>query len=538
MFIRIKSNKSNSHSVLLVHGERIPGKKNPLLKIVKNFGVAKDTNHLEELKIQAEQYKTKLMNERPNYKTLKILANEDIRSCRSVNRGFNDIYAPIFASIFSQLQLKPAAIAKIQNLAIMRIAESCSKRRTAKIASEYGLDLNLETIYKTMDLLNDNKIENIKQIIYRNSINTLEQHNLNIDVLFYDLTTIYFENNNQSELKDFGFSKDGKHQHVQVMMALIVTRDGLPIGYELFPGNMYEGHTLIPVLTKLRDKYQINRVVLVADAALMNNVNLNELDRHEFEYVISARLKNSTEDIKQTALFDEDYKEIAQYDNGEEVDHILAKTIDAPQGRKLLCYYSSARARKNAYDREKALEKIKKYLDSSGKTKLTSALKKPYVKMEHKGQNNVILDEDAIAKDKAFDGYFALCTNIKNGCEKELLGYYRGLWQVEQSFRVMKHNLEIRPVFHYTQRRIKAHFALCYMAFCVIRQVEFKLKQSEIEMPMEKLNLALRKMRKVNIIDREGNGFEILEDPPPELVPVYQALCIKWPQKFKSTISM
>ena len=268
-----------------------------------------------------------------------------MRSCKSTNYGFDDMYSTAFSSIFAELSLKANDLSRIKDLTTMRIAESCSKRKTSQIAQEYGFELNLDSIYKTMDSLNDIKIEQIKQIIYLNTLSTLSRCNQQVDVLFYDLTTVYFETNSQDVLRDFGFSKDGKHQHVQIMMALMVTRQGLPIGYELFPGNSYEGHALVQVFKKLRDQYDINRVVLVEDAALMNNI---ELINNNFEYVISARTKNSKKEIK-TKIFDTtDYTELSKNENG--TDIIKSKVIELSESDKLICYHSEVRARKDAHD--------------------------------------------------------------------------------------------------------------------------------------------------------------------------------------------
>lgn len=207
--------------------------------------------------------------------------------------------------------------------------------------------------------------------------------------------------------------------------------------------------------------------------------------------------------------------------------------IELSESDQLICYHSEVRARKDAHDRDKAIDKINKYLESSGKSRLTGALKKPYVKLKKSKENgDIIIDEAKLEEAKQYDGYFGLRTNIKDAKADELLSYYRGLWQVEQSFRITKHNLEIRPVFHYNVRRIKAHFILCFMALAVLRQVEFKLRQANIDISIEQLNLYLRQMRKISIADHDGNYFILLEDPPLDLIPVYRILGIKWPQKF------
>ena len=123
--------------------------------------------------------------------------------------------------------------------------------------------------------------------------------------------------------------------------------------------------------------------------------------------------------------------------------------------------------------------------------------------------------------------------NAPDADPKELLLSYRGLWQVEQTFRIAKNNLEIRPVFHYSPRRIRAHFAICYMALALVRYVEFRLKNNALNIPCEQLHLMLDRMRKVHLVDSNGEKFEFLEDPPIELIPVYQTLKIKWHRRFQ-----
>jgi transposase len=144
----------------------------------------------------------------------------------------------------------------------------------------------------------------------------------------------------------------------------------------------------------------------------------------------------------------------------------------------------------------------------------------------------------AALEKKRYDGFFGLHTNIKDPNPNELLSLYRGLWQVEQTFRIAKSNLEIRPVFHYTPRRIRAHFIICYMALALVRYVEFALKCQNIHTPCQQLHILLDKMRKAKITDQNNITFEFLEEPPPDLVDIYQALHITWPKKFSHKINL
>jgi transposase len=532
MFVRKKPNKGGSITVLLQHSERVAGKKYSSTKIVKIFGTARTKKEIAILEKQAREYKARMDANFPKFEMMKIASSQDVKACCSYNIGFDDVYGKAFDAIFSKSDFKNNVIQGLRDLAIMRIASPASKRKTALISRDYGISCDAYDIYKFMDRITPAVITEIKKTVYNNTEKLLSNYAEEIDVLFYDLTTIYFETSTQDEIRDFGFSKDGKHHHVQIMLAAIVTKDGLPIDYQEFTGNTYEGHTLIPVLNEIRKNYQIRRVVLVADAALMNKINLHELDEQGIKYIIAARIKNVKEDIKKAILSDEGYDVISEKVNsdGNVKNVIKAKTIDTGNGDFIIAYHSTKRARKDAYDREKDIEKIYKYLESSGKNKLTSRLKKPYIKVT---KCSVTMDFEKLEEVKKYDGFFGLQTNITGADPIMFLSTYRGLWQIEQTFRITKTNLDIRPVFHYTPRRIRAHFAVCYTALALIRHIEFILKRNDLHTPSEQLHLMLDAMRKTRITNDKDKVFEFLEDPPPELVPIYKTLKITWPQKFK-----
>ena len=534
MFVRKKKNKGGSTSIMLVTGERISGKKHSVSRIVKNFGVAKDEEELAKLYNEAKNYKAHLEAINPKAKILKISSERDIKRCHSYNVGFNDVYGNAFDRFFNKLNLKPYLIQRLKDLVIMRIAEPTSKRKTAKIGSNYNKNHTVDDFYKLMDQLTENVIGEIKKNIYQHTKEMLAKHRRKIDVLFYDLTTVYFETCKQDELRDFGFSKDGKHQHVQVMLAIIVTKEGLPIDYEEFKGNSFEGHTLIPVINKIRERYNIDQATIVADAALMNRINLNELNSLGIKYIIAARIKNSKKEIKEQILQTNDYKVLHSdiNDDGGLGDQVKAKIINVDNHDSLIAFHSLKRSRKDANDRLAFLEKINKHLGSNVKNKLKGSLKKPYVKISK--DCTIEIDYLKLQNEEQYDGFFGIQTNIGSPDPLEILNAYRGLWQVEQTFRVAKSTLEIRPVFHYVERRVKAHFAICYMALALIRYVEFMLKYAEIsQITMEELHLLLKQMRKIEIINSSGESFELLEDPPPELPPVYRVLGIRWPKRFQ-----
>lgn len=526
MFVRKKKNKSGTTSILLVVGERKSGKKNSIPRLIKNFGTSSNEDELASLIEKAEDYKNNLMMVSPKATTLKITSARDIQSCASFNVGFSDVYGKLFNDVFSKINLKPHELKKLHDLIVMRIAAPASKRKTAMISAEYGIECGVDSIYKLMDQLTDNTIIQTKKIIHSHTTALLKAQKETVDVMFYDLTTVYFETNSQDTLRDFGFSKDGKCQHVQIMLAVIVTKHGLPIDYEEFPGNCYEGHTLIPVIDKIKARYQIDQVVLVADAALMNKINLSTLTEKKINYVIAARIKNTKKEIQSKILDQSDYIKASHTTD----DLIQAKTISLPTGDTLVAFHSSKRARKDERDRQKDIERIEKYINSTAKSQLTSRLKKSYVTVSK--ASKIEIDLDKLNHEKRFDGFFGIQTNLEKINPKELLSTYRGLWQVEQTFRIAKSNLEIRPVFHYNTKRIRAHFLMCYMSLALIRYVEFALFINNLHYPIDQLHLLLNQMRVTKVHHTDKNVYTLLEDPPPELAPIYQALNIKWHKKF------
>ena len=523
MFIRKKKNPGGATSVLLVVGERRPDRKHSNLRLIKTFGSAKDEETLTQLLQEAEAYKAHLQAISPKAATLKITSPKDIQACQFLNVGFNDVYGKCFDEVFSGLSLKGRHLQKLRDLVVMRIANPASKRKTAMISDLYGISSQVDSIYKLMDELTDSRINEAKRQIFSHTKKLLQSET--VDVVFYDLTTIYFETNSQDALRDFGFSKDGKCQHVQILLAAMVTKDGLPVDYEMFPGNVYEGHTLIPVIHKIKARYNVGKVVLVADSALMNKVNLLALTKENIEYVIAARIKNTTQKIQKQILDQDGYTSVFCNED----DIIKSKSITTENGT-LVALHSSKRARKDAYDREEDLQRIEKYLKSTAKSQLTSRLKKPYVTVSKVCK--IEIDLEKLELEKQFDGFFGLQTNQEETNPKELLTTYRGLWQIEQTFRISKSNLEIRPVFHYTSRRIKAHFLICYMALALIRYVAFKLKQNQLEYPIDQLHMLLDRVRMAELQHTDNRVYTLLEDPPPEIARIYQTLGLKPHEKF------
>jgi len=223
--------------------------------------------------------------------------------------------------------------------------------------------ISLQHLYRTLDVLCDYKELLEEEIFYKN----FHLFNMRVDVVFYDVTTFYFESVRADNLKNFGFSKDGKFKEVQVVMGLLVDCEGRPIGYELFSGNTFDGKTLDATLDKLKKRFSINKVVIVADRGINSKVNLKSIKDKGYGYIFASRIKNMPETIEEE-IFDQagyvssggdgfrykviDYKNKVKCDNRFE-------TLD----EKLIVTYSPERANKDSADRQRLIEKASNYLE-------------------------------------------------------------------------------------------------------------------------------------------------------------------------------
>nr|WP_172127373.1 IS1634 family transposase [Arcobacter acticola] len=343
MFVRIKSKSKDKYnkSVQLVESSRVNGK--VVQTIVKHIGVAYNDEQLDELRLLAKSIQITLENvdKESLFQAEELIEdltlegkydqsiysdedyNVDIRNLEEESRtitGIHDIYGKLYDELkVGSIIANPArnvSVAKIfKEMVISRIANPDSKRGSvADLEEKYGVEIDLDKVYRMMDKLDDIAIAKLNTLSYNK---TKELFGDKIDVIYFDATTIYFESftedTGEDALKKNGYSKDLKFNQPQVVLALMVTKEGLPIGYEAFSGDTFDGHTLIPSLKILREKYNIDNVVYVADSGMFNKNNLQELDQleeHKFNYIVGARIKNISKSIKEQILNMNDYLQL------------------------------------------------------------------------------------------------------------------------------------------------------------------------------------------------------------------------------------
>jgi transposase len=378
--------------------------------------------------------------------------------------GLHDIGGHVFSQLgYDKILSGKKQVELLLDIVLMRIANPGSKFKAQRLlANRFARTHDLDAIYRMMDKLFP-KIGEIKAKTFQRAQQLIPE---NIDILFFDCTTLYFESTDTDDLRRFGYSKDHRFNTTQVVLAMATNSDGLPLGYELFEGNKAEVGTLLACLDSWKKLFNISSVCFVADRAMMSEANLAALDASGYQYVVAAKLRSLSDKLKSDILSEQSY-------NPTLLDDELAWTGEfAYKNRRLIVSYKKSRAKRDAIQREQVLNKINKTLGTEGSTQklITNQGVKKYTKSDN---CKTVLDEVKIAEDIAWDGLHGVITNIKEATHATIISRYARLWKIEESFRLNKCTLSMRPIFHFKTERIHAHIAICYMAFSVLRHMEY-----------------------------------------------------------------
>ena len=669
MFIRTKLKSNNKLSVQIVESTRIGDKVSQ--KIIAHIGLAEsdDDKMVEGLKLLAKDKMDQILKDRQLQSELFTELEPDTKLGRKKKKQLTDIVPPDQVALtdvreesrivegvddiaglaydelgFNKLLLR-GSNQLLKDITLARLVYPDSKRKLQKILTEqFDKEYSLSKIYRLMDQIHP-KIDRIKQLT-QNKTNSLMP---NADVVLFDVTTLYFESTIADGLRGFGYSKDCKFNTTQVVLALATNEHGLPIGYELFEGNMAEVKTLLKSLNKWRGLFNIKSVCFVADRAMFSKDNLMLLDASGYDYVVAAKLRSLSDEMQMRILNSKTYNLARVCDDvmwtncftyktdfthkfttdkltltreekqqlrdiyivmsgnndplAEEFkEKLLCKlrgksfTLDqefrnkllanktfcaGTKSNKLIVSYRSARAKHDQHKRELILKKlatktgnVEKVINSGARQYLSvntvaykfintnSELKKFIVQLEenpditvafvthgtsepkvfvnkpsqfqhilvipeslynemHKllptlnltlheelsknlanitnklvaicysdkdlkkilnhyfkdylPDTSTYLDQNKIEVDTIWDGMHGIITNIKDKEPQELISKYRNLWRIEDAFRINKHNLKMRPIYHWNSKRIHAHIAMCYMAFAVLKLIQYKV---------------------------------------------------------------
>jgi transposase len=457
VFLRKKKNKSGSVSIQIISKEL------GAYKVMQTIGSARSDQELAKLvwqgkhelsRLQAQHSLFVFENDALIESFVGQLQNSQIRTV-GPELVFGRIYDAIgFDAIEEEL---------FRHLVIARLAFPLSKLKTVDYLYRFqGVRLEVSSVYRFLDKLNNRLKEQVEQISFRHTRQILGG---TISFVFYDMTTLYFETSDEDDLRKTGFSKDGKHQHPQIYLGLLVGLGGYAIGYDIFEGNIYEGSTLIPTLENISKKFNLGKPVVVADAGLLSTNNINRLSGNGYEYILGGRIKSESTGIKQQIL-------ATKLKDGQSL------VIKKEDGTTLVVSYADKRAAKDEHNRKRGLQRLEKQV-ARGKLTKSSINNRGYNKyLKIKNKVEVEIDYEKFNADKQWDGLKAYITNTKLKPD-QVIENYKNLWHIEKAFRMSKTDLRVRPIYHRLRSRIEAHICISFTAYAIYKELERVLTQSK-----------------------------------------------------------
>jgi transposase len=484
MYVRRKPNKTGTVSVQAVSKHR--GK----YQVMRSFGVGRSEEELVRLEEHARQF----IVAQDGFAGGLFSDEEDIRLedflC-TINNTEIQVVGPelIFGRLYDKIGYGSIQNELFRHLVVSRLFSPGSKLKTIDYLERYqGISYPKDKIYRFLDTLcrkvnrtqdkegkqqSKTTVTDIKarveQITFEHTKQVLGGK---ITVAFYDMTTLYFESSDEDDLRKTGFSKDGKHQCPQIFLGLLIAGGGNPIGYEIFEGNIFEGHTFIPVLQNVEKKYALGKPVIVADAGLLSDDNRKALEGNGYKYILGARVKNTKDVLKEKIL---SFK----------LQNDQMATIKQAGDTRLIVSMSDKRAKKDRHNREKGLERLRKRIQSGQLTKssINNRGYNKYLKLE--GEIKITIDNEKFLADAAWDGIKGYVTNTKLSA-KRVIENYGNLWYIERAFRMNKTDLRIRPIYHHLRNRIEGHICICFTAYAILLEMERMLKHAKSKITLKR----------------------------------------------------
>lgn len=505
MNLRVRKKKNASGSVSV----QILDRTNRGYKVVETIGYSSSDEEIEQFYEKALQRINELSQNlfannisQSNKKTLLKELLSNLTTQNFIPIGDELIFGKLFNNIGCNNLFKDLDTKNIRNkedknflfksLVISRLLYPGSKLELINYLGHFkNIDITTDKIYRFLDALYQDEIKSkIESCVFEHTKSIM---NNEIILTFYDVTTLYFESESEDDLRRIGFSKEGKIARPQIQLGLFTTLEGYPLSFEVYEGNKYEGHTLIDILKKFQDKFKLeNKPIVVADRGMLNNANIAYLEENNYKYILAAKTKSISNDLKQeisnltfiddgtihTLKFNKDisYKE--------KIDDItIVKSINVNQ--RLVLSYSSQRAKKDKYNRTKALQRLEQKIKTSKNITKKDLKLSYYAKYLNINDNTCDItfniNNQKIIEDEKLDGIKGFITNNFNLTANEIIEHYNNQYDVERAFRISKTDLKIRPIYHRLETRIKAHILISFVSYAIYKEFERKLKLNNIK---------------------------------------------------------
>jgi len=557
MFIRVTSTPNSPRKSIKIVANYREGYK-VKQKIIHHLGIASDPSEIEKLKLMGECYIAQLKKEQaaanPQQELFESDAAEDSAKLKEIARlqpkrgrkarktleeilpasqvsldeiveqkrvieGLHEIGGHMYDQLgYSKLLPSKRDNSLLKDMVLMRLANPSSKHKTQQLLDKQcAITHDLDKIYRLMDKLNP-LIEEIKRKTFQATKALMPD---TVDLILFDVTTLYFETVQKDELRAFGYSKDFRFNTSQVVLALATNKEGLPIGYELFSGNTAEVSTLCACIDSWQQQFEIGQVCFIGDRAMMSEANVQLLSARGYQYIIAAKLKGMSQKMRQALLEEENYQPTV-------VNNELAWIGEfSYKGQRLIVSYKTDRARHDVYKRTQILNKLAKKLNKDGVCATQKLMGNTGVNRYTTTEDSIsALDNDKIAREAEFDGLHGVITNIDKIDAIEVIQRYSRLWVIEESFRLNKHTLKMRPIYHFKPERIQAHIALCYMAFALLRHLQYHVALTKKLSPQTILDTLKQVQASIYVHKKTGDRYRVPGAFTHEATQIYRAFKI------------
>ena len=410
------------------------------------------------------------------------------------------------------------------DLIYARILEPCSKRESYEVARSFlePPRYDLHDVYRALSVIAEED-EYIQSEIYKNSNFIINRNN---KILYYDCTNYFFEIEQEDELRKYGKSKEHRPNPI-VQMGLFMDGDGIPLAYNIFPGNQNEQKSMTPTESNVINNFGFEKFIICTDAGLASTANkrFNHVDGRA--YIITQSIKKLKGESKEWALSKDGFKRVGNdkpikdiFNLAEEekdyMEHLYYK--EDPYDIKgieqtLIITYSPKYAAYQKSVRDKQISRARKMVETGNIARRNrnendparfiskKAVDKRTDEVTDNTSDSYYVDEDLINEEAKYDGFYALTTDLEDYDIKDILAISERRWEIEESFRIMKTDFSARPVYLQREDRIKAHFLICYMALLIYRVLEKKLEEKHTT---EQL---IKTLREYKLLKLSGDGY-------------------------------
>ena len=365
--------------------------------------------------------------------------------------GIKKILKKSFKNIKTDFSVEDALF----NLILNRLSSPSSKNATTEWQqNQYDInEYDTHQYYRAMDHLHD-KQEEIEDQLFQTMKSQSKTFGKDLSVALFDTTSVvyYGEGDEEESLLKHGFSKARRSDLKQIVVGLAMTKDGVPISHEVFSGNTNDQTCFKETIHKFSRKYNERSVTFVGDRGLINGKNIDLLVSSGFRYILGFKMRSIPKNERSDIFANKKWKLITKELDYRDINY---------KGQRLLVYYNKERAIKDRFKREELLTRIQeKIKNGTILTVVSNADYKKFLKIEGKKPS---LDIEKIEADALYDGIFILTTNTKF-TPGEIVSRYRDLWQCESGFPALKSELDLQPLFHRKERRIRSHVLICFIA--------------------------------------------------------------------------